>query len=305
MKKTFIIFPVLLILSFFANTVSSVSPPTIYILNSDRSVEKLFLSETNFKKHFSGKVKSFDLKELKRNKENIKKVFKPAKQDLIYCIGSRALSFALKTYPKNRIIFSSVINWKRFDITELTYGISGEVPVETQLTLFKYVFPSIKNIGIVYSPKFNQEWIDAVLKEAKEFNLKVLGIPYKGAKPVDKIFANLLPLVDAVWLIPDPVVINKDSFFKIIMKSDEMKKPVLTYNDAFVENGAVMAVSIDNRTTGSQAAVLAQRLIDGESVAKRIQNPAGSFLTLNMKKAKEFQLKINPDALGIINRIIE
>ena len=304
-NKLFILLHVLLILSFFSNIVSSDSPPTVYILNSDRLVEKLSLSEINFKKHFSGKLKSFDLKELEKKKKNIKKIFKPAKQDLIYCIGSRALSFVLKTYPKNRIIFSSVINWRRFDISELSYGISGEIPVETQLTLFKLVFPSIKKIGIVYSPEYNQEWFDEALSNEKAFNLKLVGIPYKGAKPVDKIFANLFPLVDAVWLIPDPGVITRNTFLKIIMKSDEMKKPILTYNDAFVENGAVMSISIDSRTAGNQAAVLAERIINGEKIKGKIQNPAGSFITLNMKKVKEFKLKMNPEALGSINRIIE
>ncbi len=304
-KKISIVLPFLLIFLSFSKTVSSVSPPTVYILNSNRFIEKLFLSESGFKKHFSGKVKSFDLKELRRKRENIAKLIRPAEQDLIYCIGSSALSFALKTYPKNRIIFSSVINWRRFDLTEKTYGVSGEIPVETQITLFKYVLPSIKKIGIVYSPKYNQEWFDEALRESKAFNLKLVGIPYKDSKPIDNAFAELFPLVDAVWLISDPDVITRKSFYKIIKKSEEMKKPILTYSSAFVENGAVLAVSIDDMTVGRQTAVLIERLINKAAIEEKIQKPAGSSITLNMRKVKEFKLKTNPDALGNINRIIE
>lgn len=304
-KKASVFLFFLLIFLSFSKAVSSVSPPTVYILNSNRSIEKLFLSESGFKKHFSGKVKSFDLKKLGRKRESIAKLIRPAENDLIYCIGSSALSFALKTYPKNRIIFSSVINWRRFDLTKKTYGINGEIPVETQITLFKHVFPSIKKIGIVYSPKYNQEWFDEALKEAKAFNLKLVGIPYKDSKPVDKAFAELFPLVDAVWLIPDPKVITRKSFSKIIKKGEEMKKPLLTYSSAFVENGAVLAVSIDDITVGRQTAVLIERLINKETIGEKIQEPAGSSVTLNLKKVKEFKLKISPDALGNINRIIE
>ncbi len=111
--------------------------------------------------------------------------------------------------------------------------------------------------------------------------------------------------MDEVWLIPYPDVINRKSFFKIIKKREEMKKPLLTYSRAFVENGAVLAVSIDNMIVSRQAAVLAERLINKATIEEKIQKPAGSSVTLNLKKVKEFKLKINPDAMGNINRIIE
>ncbi len=304
-KKTLIVLSLLLLLLSFSKTVSSVSPPTVYILNSNQSIEKLFLSENSFKKHFSGKVKSFDLKELIRKREDITKLIRPAKQDLIYCIGSSAFSFALKTYQKKRLIFSSVINWRRFDISELTYGISNEAPLETQLTLFKHMLPSIKKIGIVYSPKYNQGWFDEAQREANAFSLKLVGIPYKDSKPIDEAFAELLPLVDAVWLIPDPVIITRSSFFKIVKRSEEMKKPLLTYSNAFVENGAVLAVSVEEMTVGRQTAVLIEQLIKKATIKERIQKPAGSNISLNLKKVKEFKLMINANALGDVNRIIE
>lgn len=295
----------LFILLLFSNNGFSEPSPTVYILNSSRSVEKFFLTERSFKNYFSGKVKSIDLKGLSRKRETLEKNVKPLEDDLIYSIGSRALSFALKNFSKNRIIFSSVINWKRFDLTNKTYGISGEIPIETQITLFKHILPSIKKVGIIYSLKFNREWFDLAQQEAKKFNLELIGLPLNGAKSFNKVLADLFSVVDSIWLVPDPGVITRSSFFKFIAKSEEMKKPILTYNEAFVESGAVLAVSVDDETIGRQVAVLIERMINKETIKEKIQRPAGSSIVLDLKRAKKFKLKINPDALGDINRIIE
>lgn len=289
----------------FTGTVTSNSTPKVFLLDSNRSIEKFSEVEKSFKENFPGKVQSIGLKKLGKRRVNLKNLIAPGKNDLIYCIGSSALSIALKNFPKNRIIFSSVINWRLFNLTDQTYSVAAQVPIETQITLFKFIFPSISRIGIVYSPKYNQAWFEEAEEIAQEFGLHLIGLPYKEKTSVNKLFDKLFPIVDAIWLIPDPAVITRDSFFEIIRKSTDSKKPILTYSESFVENGASLAISVDNKTTGRQAALLAKRLINNETIETRAQMPAGSSISMNMKKVKEIGLKLNTDALGNINRIIE
>ncbi|MDP6625862.1 MAG: hypothetical protein QGG87_05355, partial [Nitrospinota bacterium] len=52
-------------------------------------------------------------------------------------------------------------------------------------------------------------------------------------------------------------------------------------------------LSIDDKTVGNQAAILAERIINKEKIVSKTQYPAGSYTALNLKKIKEFNLRVN------------
>ena len=79
--------------------------------------------------------------------------------DLIYCIGTKAYLIAQKFVSERNIVFSSIINWQRLPVTEKTYGVSNELHPGMQMTMYRYVFPAVKRIGVLYSKSFNREWL--------------------------------------------------------------------------------------------------------------------------------------------------
>jgi putative ABC transport system substrate-binding protein len=83
------------------------------------------------------------------------------------------------------------------------------------------------------------------------------------------------------------------------------KVPVFTYQDVFTEYGAVLIISVDDATIGRQSARMSNELLAGGTMAEQVQYPAGSHIILNLKKAKEFGLSYNEQALGVINQIIK
>ncbi|MBC8460123.1 MAG: hypothetical protein H8D67_19220, partial [Deltaproteobacteria bacterium] len=82
-------------------------------------------------------------------------------------------------------------------------------------------------------------------------------------------------------------------------------KPILSYHDAFAEYGAVLIVSVDNPTTGRQAAAISREVLSGDVVKKKVQLPAGSHIILNLRKANKYGLKYGEMALSVVNQIIE
>lgn len=287
-----ILWGVLLIIHSSAQLVSATSPPTVFILNSNPSVGKYSLAEYSFKSTYSGKIKSFNLKELNIKEDGAANLLNPRHEDLIYCIGSRALLFAMKNFPDNRILVSSTINGT-FKHNSKIYRISEQVPLETQLTYIKLVLSFIKKIGIIYSPQYNEEWVENAGKEAKTFGIEIKSRPYDKSESVENLFSELLSVVDAILLIPDPGVITSNSFDKIMKISNTMKKPIIAYSPVFVKEGAVLSISIDDKTVGNQAAILAERIINNEKIESEIQNPAGYYTALNLKKIEEFNLRVN------------
>ena len=86
---------------------------------------------------------------------------------------------------------------------------------------------------------------------------------------------------------------------------DAKKIPILSYHDAFAEYGAMVIVSVDNPTTGRQAAAISREVLSKNVVRKKVQLPAGSHILLNLKKADAYGLKYREMALSMVNRFIE
>ena len=170
--------------------------------------------------------------------------------------------------------------------------------------MFRYLFPDLKNIGVIYSKKYNHEWVTQTRQDAKDVNIKIISKSIRRSSELGDALREVLPKVDAVWLTSDPVVMsNKDSvqtFFK-----HAQKKPIFSYDEVFLNYGASLIISPDIPTIGFQAANLANELNNGIEISERVQDPAGSSITLNLKKVNQYGIQLNKDALDSVNNILE
>jgi putative ABC transport system substrate-binding protein len=144
------------------------------------------------------------------------------------------------------------------------------------------------------------------MEEARKMGVGIMGKTVAQNKDILPALNQLLPTVDALWLISDPVIMSdKKTLIEVFKKCDEHKVPVFTYQDVFTAYGAVLTVSVDDATIGRQAAAITREVLAAGKIGKRVQYPAGSHISLNLKKVKQYALPYNQDALGIVNQIIE
>jgi len=68
--------------------------------------------------------------------------------------------------------------------------------------------------------------------------------------------------------------------------------------------GAILSISADKPTTGRQAALLTQSILEGNAKELSVTPPAGSSITLNMDKVRTYKIKLNEDALDSVNNIV-
>jgi putative ABC transport system substrate-binding protein len=280
--------------------------PEILVLNSDSSVEKYRETQEAFKAMIAQPVLEVDLGDEKWDITDIEDLLYDEDPDVIYCIGTKAYLFANKYAPKKIIVFSSVINWRRLPITDQTYGISNEFHAAMELMQFRYVFPDIQKIGVLYSTKYTEEWFSNAQKAAKEMEVNISGQSISNRKNAIPALKKLLPKIDAFWLISDPEVMSaKEDLLNILEACDAKNIPVFSYHETFANFGAVFTVSVDNPTIGGQAAGIIRELLAGSPIEEHVQFPAGTWTVLNRKKVKEYGLQYNEDAIPTINVIIE
>ncbi|GJQ59987.1 MAG: hypothetical protein D8M57_17235 [Candidatus Scalindua sp. AMX11] len=279
---------------------------TVIVLNSDVSIDKYSVVHTEFKSRIINLADEIDLGSKWLDEEKVKKKILEVDPDIIYCIGSKAYQMAYKLRKGRKLVFSLMINWKRFPVRKNVYGISNELPQIMQLTMYRYFFPDINKIGVLYSKAYNVEWYKNTVKIAKEVGVDVIGRSIKNPDDIKSAVNKLLPDVDAVWLIPDPVVIRDVESVKVIFEtSKDAKIPVFAYDKAFTGFGAALIISADISTMGKQAAGIVQEILTEGKISERVQNPAGSFIILNIKKVEEYDLRFNIEALDSVNEIIE
>tara|TARA_B100000315_G_C14515223_1_gene558831 strand:- start:317 stop:1240 length:924 start_codon:yes stop_codon:yes gene_type:complete len=279
--------------------------PKVMVVISDKSISKYNEAARGFVESIPYDPQVVEIGVFSKKKiKSIRKMIKKNRPDLLYCIGSKAMDTICMDFPKIPSVFSSAINWQKFKLPEKANGIAAKVSVEMQITLFRFIFPSIKRIGVIYSPKYNEEWFLNAKQTAASLGVDLSGAEFYKSDSIEKTVQDLVPAVDSLWLIPDPLVITRKSIPGIFSYFENVKKPVFAYSEAFIGSGAMLAVSDDSATIGRQAAGIALDILDGRKLTNKVQNPAGSHITLNLGKANEYKLEVNRVALGSINRII-
>ncbi|MDM8522841.1 ABC transporter substrate binding protein [Desulfococcaceae bacterium HSG8] len=279
----------------------------ILVINSDVSVERYVMVHEEFRKKIPYPIAEVNLEDSKWKKpNNIKAMINNENPDLVYCIGTKAYVIASKYAPEKNLVFSSILNWRRLPLTKKTYGISNELHTGMQIMLFRYMFPHIKKIGVLYGKQYNRQWVAEATEAAKKTCIELVCEAISDSKETIPALEKLLLRTDSFWLIADPVIMSEKKILGQVLKTcNARKKPIFSYHSAFAKYGAILIVSADDKTIGGQAATIAEEVLSRVDIEEKVQFPAGSQITLNLKKAKEYGLKYNEDALDSVNSIIK
>ena len=104
---------------------------------------------------------------------------------------------------------------------------------------------------------------------AERFGLRFFAVPVASQPEVPAAMRNLLGKVDALWMLPDETVVTSESLTFLLLTAFKHNLPVLTMSDAFVEAGALVALSADYTDAGRQACQLAREIENGRLPRRR------------------------------------
>lgn len=281
----------------------------IVILKTNQEILQYNIPANTFKKAVSYTIRELDMEgDLNKGRAFVQQL----KQDpprLIFTIGDKASFVAKEGFSEVPIIFSMVLNWKKLGLENVKNitGISLDVPPESQFTQLKLIAPQVSQIGVIYSSEASQELIYQAKKISADLGIELVSIQVTSGKNVRKAWKKIENRIDALWMVADPVVITQDNFEFLKEQTLRKKIPFLGYSESFVKAGALLAVSPDYETIGSQAASLTLQILEDRQKPGDIQitEPIGTVIALNKSTAKKLGLSLNDSILSFIDRAFE
>ena len=280
--------------------------PSVLVVTSNQSVERYRLAEDAFMKTMHDtNIQTINLQNNHAPVETIQDAMNSNHYDVIYGIGAKALGSIDHIAPEHPTVFSSVLNWRQFQQQPNYYGVSSDNAPASQLAMFKHFFPDVKRLTVLFS-KTNRALVKQALKACRELGLTLNAIEIDTPRDLSIYLDDAFNNTDALWLISDPVVLDSTKNARLIFnRAEQAKRPVFATNEFFSEYGSTLTISADLPTVGRQAVIYVNKLIKQQPPAMKVQFPAGSKISLNLKKVESYQLHLNYDALDSVNDLIE
>ena len=231
--------------------------------------------------------------------------FQKARPELVFAVGEKAAWTASNLLSDVPQVFAQVKDPQRFGIggTQVT-GVVSLIPTETMLSQFRVFLPDVRRLGFLHSAQLSVDQ-QALVDEAKSAGFELLPVEIQSAKDLRAAVISTLRKVDALWLPPDPHLVNSDSFRFLSEASRRSGIPILTSSEALVHAGALIGVVPDHAASGAQAAALAKRILVQGAIPGSIsyEAPLGFRVLLNEASLAALDLVIDPLFLDLTEPI--
>ena len=214
----------------------------------------------------------------------------------ILSVGVLATTLAKEHYPFTPIIFCMVVNHERFSLGgENVTGIASEASVEEQLLAYKDFFGDRRNIGVIFDPAGSEvEIVRDAEQTANKMGFNLIKAEASLPKAVEAALKGIIDKIDALWLIPNHVIVSQDALDVIFKITAQRRMPTFSSSIAIAKAGALFAISPEYETIGRQASQIVQTLLSTPSTASLgIQRPERFTVTVNSKTAKKLGINVS------------
>jgi len=213
--------------------------------------------------------------------------------DLIAAVGTTAAHFATRHIADIPIVYFMVMNP---DDTLLqaknSQGVVLNQDPALMLEMLTDLHIAARRIGTLSSDGMlhtfaMQHLQQAVAKEGLSLNVVSVGGVLDSREAIDQLVKNS----DAIILLPDRVAITARSFHRLVELSREQRVPLLVPTGLFVKLGGLASFKHDAPDIGRQAAAMANRILDGNSVEK-VEYPRHNQPVINRTTVKWNRLQL-------------
>jgi len=221
----------------------------------------------------------------------------PPETRIVVTIGGRA---ALASYPSDVVVVYCLAPGVTLDDRarqNRAVKVTMIPSASKMLTRLKVVQPHLRRLGVFWMSDAQASFLPLLDIAAQQWGVQVVSKRVGGMRDLPNGLREALRNgIDALWLPPDPALINPQSFgiFKAFSYANDV--PLYVPSSGLLEKGAIASLSCDFSAVGQTAGDVAQRIIVGDQMPVVVYPERVTFW-VNTKAALETGLKIDVDAL--------
>ncbi|NOY24768.1 MAG: hypothetical protein GXP62_02755 [Oligoflexia bacterium] len=221
-----------------------------------------------FEQYLDRPVQVYQLEGDKTRALHIAKQLGEDRPALIFALGAKAAWVAVNQLPGVPLVYAAVLDPNRYGIDgAFVTGVGMQLPPDLVLSQFQLFAPNVKRIGIIVWQGNHDPQIEDAIDAARRAGYEVTARRVGHTKDVRRDFASLRRQVDALWILPDPVVVTPQNFRTLRDEALRAHIPILAYGEQLVRAGALMCVAPDWDAVGRQAAGLANKILGGTTAS--------------------------------------
>lgn len=225
---------------------------------------------------------------------------------LIFALGAKAAWLAVNELPGVPVVHVAVLDPARYGIEgAFVTGVGMELPPDVVVSQFQLFAPDVDSIGIIVSRDNAGADVEGAIDAARRAGYQVVVRRVQRSNDVRRNFTRLRRQVDALWLLPDPIVVTPENFRTLRDEALRSRLPTLAYSEHLVRAGAYMAVAPDWDEVGRQAAALAARILAGTTAAEvQPVAPDKPRVVINGDTQEALGIKLDDVLLDFVDEVV-
>jgi putative ABC transport system substrate-binding protein len=256
----------------------------------------------------SHQVQEYDLAGSRAEGEQLFTALK-GKVAIVVAMGPLAAQLAREMLPEVALVYCMVQDPAAAGLVNVpnAAGVALALPVRNQLVAFRTVNPEARRIGVIFASDSAARQAEDAQKAAGPLKLEIVSRRVPDATGVPAALRDLLKgaePVDALWILPDPVVLEAATRRHVLAEALLAGKPVYSFSATLIGEGALVSHSADMASIGQAVGELIGRVLSGQKAERQpLLVPRGEVV-INKKMADQLKVVVPPEALRIAQKVI-
>ena len=231
------------------------------------------------------------------------------KTAVVVAMGPLAAQLAREMLPEVPLVYCMIQDPAAAGVLGApnTAGVALALPVRNQLVAFRTVNPQARRIGVIFSSDGAARQVDEARKAAGALKLEVVPRRVADAAGVPPAVRELLKgaeAVDALWILPDPLILETSTRRFLLTEALLAGKPVYSFSAALINEGALVSHSADMTSIGQGVGELIGRVASGQKADRQpLLVPRGEVV-INKKMADRLKVVVPAEALRIAQKVL-
>jgi len=252
-------------------------------------------------------IETHNLKGNSAHASDMLRLFKNKPPTMFLTVGSLATQAVLAEHEEVPVIAGLTAHLEKLRKKGNLTGVGLEFSLESQFDVMRRILPDVVTVGVLYSPKENQEIIDSAHNLlTKKLGVKLVPKPVETPRDIPDALERLANNIDLLWGITDQVVVSPQTAEPILLFSFRNKIPFVGLSTPWVKAGSLYALERDYSDIGNQCADIAVKILN-KTAPQTIQviPPRKVLFSINLKTARTMNLTLSQQIINGASQVFQ